>query len=117
MKITTQKELDDLIATADISNNIVLDEDLLITFDCEIRCNLKAENIYARNLYAHNINAHNLYARNLYAFDIIAHNLYALNIDAHNIYAHNIDIARNEDEKVTIELTKAQLDKIKHLIN
>jgi len=46
MKITTQKELDDLIATADKSNTIVLKEDLEITFDCEITCNLKAENMY-----------------------------------------------------------------------
>ena len=32
MEITTQQELDDLIATADKSNTIVLNEDLQISF-------------------------------------------------------------------------------------
>ena len=159
MKITTQKELDDLIATANESNTIVLKEDLEITFDCKIPCNLKAHNIVAHNIDAYNINALNIDARNLYArkidiaLNIVAHNLNAHNIDARNLYARKIDAdnikyyafciayeslkcksisgTRNnslhkcldreieiiEDEKIQIELTKAQLDKIKHLIN
>ena len=163
MKITTQKELNDLIATADKSNTILLMEDLEITFDCEITCNLKAENIDAHKINAHNINAHNINAHKINAHKIDARNIDAINIDADNINAHNIDArnidARNidainisyfafciayeslkcksisgtrensihkcldqeieyiKDEKIQIELTKAQLDKIKHLIN
>jgi hypothetical protein len=158
MKITTQKELDDLIATANESNTIVLKEDLEITFDCKIPCNLKAHNIVAHNIDAYNINALNIDARNLYArkidiaLNIVAHNLNAHNIDARNLYARKIDAdnikyyafciayeslkcksisgKRNnslhkcldreieiiEDEKIQIELTQSQLDKIKHLI-
>jgi hypothetical protein len=158
MKITTQKELDDLIATANESNTIVLKEDLEITFDCKIPCNLKAHNIVAHNIDAYNINALNIDARNLYArkidiaLNIVAHNLNAHNIDARNLYARKIDAdnikyyafciayeslkcksisgTRNnslhkcldreieiiEDEKIQIELTQSQLDKIKHLI-
>jgi hypothetical protein len=168
MKITNQTQLDDLIATANEYNTIVLMEDLEITFDCEIPCNLKAHNIVAHNidalnidaynidarnidahnLYALNIGAHNIDVRNLNAHNIDVHNLYALNIDARKIYADNIkyyafciayeslkcksisgkrnnslhkcldrEIEIIEDEKIQIELTKAQLDKIKHLIN
>ena len=153
MKITNQTQLDDLIATADKSNTIVLNEDLEITFDCKIPCNLKAENIDAENIDAENIDAHNIDALHIDALHIDAENIDALKIDAHNIDAYNIDAdnikyyafciayeslkcksisgKRNnslhkcldreieiiEDEKVTIELTKAQLDKIKHLIN
>lgn len=143
MKITNQTQLDDLIATADKSNTIVLKEDLEITFDCKIPCNLKAHNIDAHNIDAYNINAVNIDALN-----IVAHNLNAHNIDARKIYADNIkyyafciayeslkcksisgkrnnslhecldrEIEIIEDEKIQIELTKAQLDKIKHLIN
>jgi predicted acyltransferase (DUF342 family) len=58
MKITTQQQLDDLIATANKSNTIVLDEDLEITFDCKIPCNIKAHgNITACNIDACNIDA------------------------------------------------------------
>ena len=158
MKITNQKELDKLIATADKSNTIVLNEDLQITFDCEIPCsinayNIEAYNIETYNIETYNIDAHNIYARNIYARNIDAHNIDAHNIYARNIYARNID-ANNiwyyalciayqsfkcksisgkinnslhkcldqeieiikEEEKVTIELTKEQLTKIKHLI-
>ena len=69
MKITTQQQLDDLIATANKSNTIVLDEDLEITFDCKIPCNIKAHG---------NIDAHG----NITAFDIDAHgNIKAKNIE------------------------------------
>ena len=143
MKITTQKELNDLIATADKSNTILLMEDLEITFDCEITCNLKAENIDALNIDALNIDA-----RNINALNIDADNIDALNIDAININAINIsyfafciayeslkcksisgtrensihkcldqEIEYIKDEKIQIELTQSQLDKIKHLIN
>jgi len=137
MKITTQKELDDLIATADKSNTIVLNEDLEITFDCKIPCNL-----YAHNIVAHNIDARNLNARNIVAYNTVAHDLYARTIYADNIKYYAFCIAyeslkcksisgtRNnslhkcldreieiiEDEKIQIELTQSQLDKIKHLI-
>ena len=79
MKITTQQQLDDLIATANKSNTIVLDEDLEITFDCKIPCNIKAHG---------NIDAHgNITACNIDAFDITA-----FDIDAHgNIKAKNIE--------------------------
>jgi hypothetical protein len=100
MKITTQQELDDLIATADESNTIVLNEDLQITFDCEIPCNIKvynietrnitAGNIQANNIYAWNINAGNIQANNIYAWDINADNINAWNINADNIDANNI---------------------------
>jgi hypothetical protein len=160
MKITTQKQLDDLIATADEFKTIVLDEDLEITFNCEIPCSIQAWNIKAHNIKAHeiiayhNIKAYNIYAKNIYAknivanFDINARNIIAHNIIAHNIYAwiiqyhafciayeslkcnsisgrrknsihkcldQEIEIIK-EEEKVTIELTESQLDKIKHLI-
>jgi hypothetical protein len=143
MKITNQTQLDDLIATADKSNTIVLKEDLEITFDCKIPCNLKAHNIVALN-----IDAHNIVAIDIVALNIDAHNIVAYNINARTIYADNIkyyafciayeslkcksisgkrnnslhecldrEIEIIEDEKIQIELTKAQLDKIKHLIN
>jgi len=97
MKITNQKELDDLIATADESNTIVLNEDLQITFDCEIPCNIYAKNIDAHNIKAHhNIDAHYIKAYNIYAkniittFDIDARYINARNIITHNIKAHDI---------------------------
>ncbi len=101
MKITTQQELDDLIATADKSNTIVLNEDLIIFFHCIISCNIKAHNIKARNINAYdidakninakNINADNINARNINAYDIDANNIKVCNIDAYNIKAGNID--------------------------
>ena len=99
MKITNQKELNKLIATADKSNTIILNENLEITFDCEIPYNITAYdidacNIYARNIYAHNITACNIDACNIKAYNIDAYNITAYNIDAHNITARNID-ARN----------------------
>ena len=156
MKITNQQELDKLIATADKTNTIVLDEDLEITFNCEIPCNIKvfgdidAYNIKVYgNINAYNIDAHNITAgSNINAGNIIdAHNIKAHNIIARNIKAHNIkyyvlciayqslkcqsisgtgenslhkcldqEIEIIKEEKVTIELTQEQLDKIKHLI-
>jgi len=84
MKITTQQQLDDLIATANKSNTIVLDEDLEITFDCKIPCNIKAHG----NITACNIDAFDIDACNIDAFDIDAHgNITACNIDACNIDA------------------------------
>ena len=133
MKITTQKELDDLIATADESNTIVLKEDLKITLpNCVIPCNIKAENIVAGN-----IDALNIYAKNIIAYDIDARNIdaekisyYAFCIAYHSFKCKSIEGRRKnsihkcldqeiefiEDKKVTIELTQEQLDKIKHLI-
>jgi hypothetical protein len=157
MKITNQQELDKLIATADKTNTIILDEDLEITFDCEIPCNIKVfGDIDAYNIKVYgNINAHNIAAHNITAGSnitagrniIAAHNIKAHNIIARNIKAHNIkyyvlciayqslkcqsisgtrensfhkcldqEIEIIKEEKVTIELTQEQLDKIKHLI-
>jgi len=143
MKITTQQELEKLIATADESNTIVLNEHLQITFDCTIPCNIKAYNIAAYNIEAYDIEAYNIDAHNIKAYDIEAYNIDALNIKAHNIkyYAfciacrslkcesisgnrensfhkcldQEIEIIKKE-KKVTIELTQSQIDKIKHLI-
>ena len=89
MKITNQEELDELIATANESNTIVLNEDLKITFDCTIPCNIDAYNITARNIKAWDIKA-----GNIKAWDIKAGNIKAGNIDAYNITARNIK-ARN----------------------
>jgi len=86
MKITNQKELDNLIATADESNTIVLNEDLQITFDCKIPCSIEACNINAFNINAFNINAYDIEA-----YDIKADNIKADNIEADNITAHNIE--------------------------
>tara|TARA_S200002703_G_C3609988_1_gene187349 strand:- start:21 stop:503 length:483 start_codon:yes stop_codon:yes gene_type:complete len=97
MKITNQQELDKLIATADKTNTIVLNENLEIIFDCEIPCNIKVcGNTTARNIEAYgNIKAHNI---KLYG-NIDAGNITAGNIDAGNITAGNINawkiIARN----------------------
>ena len=105
MKITNQQELNNLIATADESNTIILNENLEITFYCEIPCNIKAQDIKARNIEARNIqawdikayditarniNTNNIYARNIDAYDITAGNINAWKIDAHNITADNI---------------------------
>jgi len=128
MKITTQQELDDLIATADKSNTIVLDEDLEITFDCEIPYNIQARNIdawdiKAYNITAGNITAHNIEAKNIkyYAFCIAYDSLRCELISGtrensfHKCLDQEIEIVK-EEKKVTIELTQSQLDKIKHLI-
>jgi hypothetical protein len=168
MIITTQQELNDLIATADKSNTIVLDDELEINFDCKIPCNINAFNIKAHDIDAWNIkasdinacdinaehiNAYNIKAHNIITNDINAWNINANDIKAHNIKAYNIT-AKNikyhafciayeslkcksiagrrensfhkcldqkieivkKEEKVTIELTQSQLDKIKHLI-
>lgn len=123
MKITTQKELDDLIATADKSNTIVLKENLEITFDCVIRCNIntdddiKAYNIKARIIDADNINAEKI---SYHAFCIAYQSFKCKSIEArrensiHKCLDQEIEFI--EDKKVTIELTQEQLDKIKHLI-
>ena len=159
MKITTQQELDKLIATVDRSNTIVLDENLEITFNCKISCNIKvygnieaqdidAPNIDAPNIIARNIKACDIKACNIKVWDIKADNIIANNIDAYNIKAKNIEYRAfciayeslrcesiagtrensfhkcldreieivKKEEKVTIELTQSQLDKIKHLI-
>ncbi len=158
MKITTQQELDNLIATADKSNTIVLDEDLEITFSCIIPYNIDAYDIKAYDIKAYNIDACDIKACYINAWDINANNIDAYKITAHDINAHSIHaysikaknieyyafcIAYNsfkcksisgtrensfhkcldqeieiikEKEKVTIELTQSQLDKIKHLI-
>ena len=90
MKITTQQELEKLIATADKSDTIVLNEHLEITFDCKIPCNIKAYNIKAYNIQAYNIDAHNIDAHNIKAWNINANNIKAHNITAYDINAHNI---------------------------
>ena len=77
MKITTQQQLDDLIATANKSNTIVLDEDLEITFDCKIPCNIKAHG----NITACNIDSFDITACNIDAFDITACIIKAKNIE------------------------------------
>ena len=157
MKITNQQELDKLIATADKTNTIILDEDLEITFDCEIPGSIKVYgdidawkikaygDINAYNIDAHNITAgSNINAGNIIdAHNIKAHNIIARNIKAHNIKYYSFCIAYQslkcesisgtrknsfhkcldqeieivkKEEKVTIELTQEQLDKIKHSI-
>jgi len=142
MKITTQQELEKLIATADKSDTIVLNEHLEITFDCKIPCNIKAYNIKAYNIQAYNIDAHNIDAHNIKAWNINANNIKAHNIKSRNIEYYALCIAYEslkcesisgrrknsfhkcldqkieivKEEKVTIELTQEQLDKIKHLI-
>ena len=83
MEITTQQELDDLIATADNSNTIVLNKDLVITFNCEIPCNIKAYNIKAYNIDARDIEARDIETRNIRAWNIKAWDIEARNIDAH----------------------------------
>ena len=93
MKITNQQELDKLIATADKTNTIVLDEDLEITFNCEIPCNIKVfGDIDAYNIKVYgNIDAHNIIAGNIDARNIDAHNINAGNIKAYNIKSRNIE--------------------------
>ena len=136
MKITTQQELEKLIATADESNTIVLDEDLEITFDCTIPCNIKAYNIAAYNIEAYNIEAYDIDAKNIKAWDINAWNIKAHNIkyyafcityqslkcksfsgtrenSIHKCLDQEIEIIKKGEETVTIELTPEQLDKIK----
>lgn len=101
MKITAQKELDDLIATVDKSNTrIVLNEDLEITFGCiipfniKVYGNIKAQDIDAYgNIKAQDINACNIRAWNIKAHDINAHNIKAQNIDAKNIKYYAFCIA------------------------
>jgi hypothetical protein len=105
MKITTQQELNDLIATANESNTIFLDEDLEITFSCIIPCSIEADNITACSIHsygdidAHNIDACNINACSIHSYgDITADNITALDIKAHNIKAQNIE-ARNIEAK------------------
>ena len=128
MKITTQKELDDLIATANNSNTITLHENLEITFSCIIPCNIDAYNINAYDIKAHDINAHDINARDINACDINACNIEAKNIkyyafciayqslkcksiagerenSFHKCLDQEIEIIK-EDKKVTIELTQ-----------
>ena len=95
MEITTQQELDDLIATADNSNTIVLNKDLVITFNCEIPCNIKAYNIKAYNIDARDIEARDIETRNIRAWNIKAWDIEARNIDAHKVEACNDIDARN----------------------
>jgi hypothetical protein len=90
MKITTQKELDDLIATANNSNTITLHENLEITFSCIIPCNIDAYNIEAHDIKAHDINACDINACDINAHDIDACDINAHDIDACNIEAKNI---------------------------
>ncbi len=99
MKITTQKELDDLIATADEFKTVILDEDLEITFSCEIPCSIQAEHIKAHSIKTHyidacDINAEHITAYNINAtFDIKAHNITAWDIDACDIKAWDVKAA------------------------
>ena len=103
MKITNQKELDKLIATADKSNTIVLNEDLEITFDCEIPCHIKAYDIKAYDINADNIEAYSIEAY---------YDIKACNIDAYDIKANNID-ARNINAYYDIKACNINADNIK----
>ena len=123
MKITTQKELDDLIATANNSNTITLHENLEITFSCIIPCNIDAYNIEAHDIKAHDINACDINAHDIDACNIEAKNIkyYAFCItyqslkcksiagerenSFHKCLDQEIEIIK-EDKKVTIELTQ-----------
>ena len=132
MKITTQQELDDLIATANESNTIVLNEDLEITFDCIIPCNIKvygnieAKDIDAYNIDAYNITAGNIKAKNIkyYAFCIAYDFLRCESIAGerknsfHKCLDREIKIVKEEEKTIltAFELTQSQIDKIKHLI-
>ena len=91
MKITNQQELDKLIATADGSDTIVLKEDLTITFNCVIPCNIKAHNINAWHIDARDINAWHIDAHDIDARNINARHIDARDIDAHNINARDIN--------------------------
>jgi hypothetical protein len=92
MKITTQQELNDLIATANESNTIFLDEDLEITFSCIIPCSIEADNITACSIHSYgDITADNITALDIKAEDIEAGRITAWDIDAHNIDACNIN--------------------------
>jgi hypothetical protein len=91
MKITTQQQLDKLIATANESNTIVLKEDLEITFNCEIPCNINTIDINANSIIAHDIKAHDISALNINARNINARDLDAIDIHAYNINARNIE--------------------------
>jgi hypothetical protein len=91
MIITTQKELNDLIATADKSNTIVLDEELEINFDCKIPCNINAFSIKACNINAYDIKTYNINAYHINACDINANNINAYDIIANDINAHDIN--------------------------
>ena len=106
MKITTQKELDDLIATANNSNTITLHENLEITFSCIIPCNIDAYNIEAHDIKAHDINAHDINACDINACDINAHDIDAHDINACDINAHDInacDINAHDIDACNIE--------------
>jgi hypothetical protein len=126
MKIETRQELEKLIATADETNTIVLDEDLKITFDCIIPCNIHAWNIEAYNIKAYNIKAYNIHAWNIdahnikyYAFCITYQSLKCKSFSGtrensiHKCLDQEIEIIKKGEETVTIELTPEQLDKIK----
>ena len=91
MIITTQQELNDLIATADKSNTIVLDDELEINFDCKIPCNINAFNIKAHDIDAWNIKASDINACDINAEHINAHNIKTDKIDAINIKTDKID--------------------------
>lgn len=93
--IKTKKELNALI----VNDVLAVDDDLKITFNTDVRANIKCNkliacNICAHNISAHDIDAHNINARNINAYDIYACNIYARNIYSHNIHACNI-YARN----------------------
>lgn len=99
MKITNQKELNKLIATADKSNTIILNENLEITFDCEIPYNITAYDIDACNIYARNIDARNI---EYYAFCIAYESLKCKLISArrensfHKCLDQEIEIIKEE---------------------
>jgi hypothetical protein len=98
MKITTQKELDQLISTADKSNTIILNEDLEITFDCEIPCNILTKNIISHNIDVLDIKADYIYSHNIDAADINCCKIKARdNIKAWNIDAWSIDAGGHID--------------------
>ena len=91
-KYNTQEEINE-----DVINGVLkYNGNIIITFDCLINGDIKADNIKARNIdawdiKAENIDAGNIDAKNINAWNIKAENIDALGIDAWNIKARNID--------------------------
>lgn len=63
---------------------------VVFDFDLDVKANIWALDIIARNIDVYNINANNINVYNIDAIDINAHNIYALDIIACDINVNDI---------------------------
>ena len=86
---------------------------VVFNFDLNIKANIEAWNIYAKNINALNINARDIFVCYLNANDIKAHDINALSINANNISYYAVCYAY---ENIKCKSIKGRKHDSKHFV-